>query len=245
MKRALIAVALPLVVAFGAARSVQAQRGHDQDQHGHEQDQHHTPSRVPQEEQQRRVRQQQQRSNEYREHLDQQVPEVQRQGAELQEQKRMAQYRAQQDYMARLQQQQQRLREERERDYSRDAYITTPHAYRYIVSGNARETNQYGADVLRQAVSYGYQQGYIAGRADRQDHWQANYENSIAYRDANYGYNGSYIDRGDYNYYFREGFRRGYDDGYYSRSRYGNSLNGTPTILGSLISTILGLQPIR
>ena len=136
---------------------------------------------------------------------------MQRQGAELQQQKRMAQYRAQQDYMARLQQQQQRLREDR--DYSRDAYVTTPHTYRYIVSGTARETNQYGADVLRQAV--------------------------------NYGYNGSYVDRGDYNYYFREGFRRGYDDGYYSRTRYGSSLNGTPTILGSLLSTILGLQPIR
>ena len=32
----------------------------------------------------------------------------------------------------------------------------------------------------------------------------------MPYRDANYGYSGYYVDRSDYNHYFREGFRRGY-----------------------------------
>jgi hypothetical protein len=67
--------------------------------------------------------------------------------------------------------------------------------------------------LLRQAVNYGYQEGFRAGEADRQDRWRSNYRDSYAYQDANYGYNGYYVDRGDYNYYFREGFRRGYEDG--------------------------------
>jgi hypothetical protein len=32
--------------------------------------------------------------------------------------------------------------------------------------------------MLRDAVNYGYEQGYLAGRADRQDHWSFNYQNS-------------------------------------------------------------------
>jgi hypothetical protein len=239
MKRAhAISIAL-LLLTFGGTDVVHAQGGR---QAGREKEQH-VPARVSPAEEQRRVQQQQQRATQYQHHLDQQVPVVQKQAAQLQEQKRMAQYRAQQEYAAHLQQQQQSLRESR--DYSRDPYVTTPHTYRYIVSGSARQTNQYGADVLRQAVRDGYQQGFIAGQADRQDHWQANYQNSIAYRDANYGYSGNYIDQADYNYYFRQGFRRGYDDGYYSRSRYGSSLNGTPTVLSTLLTSILGFQPIR
>ena len=35
--------------------------------------------------------------------------------------------------------------------------------------GRYYETNQYGADLLRQAVNYGYDQGVRAGQADRQD----------------------------------------------------------------------------
>src|SRR5450756_1754684 len=42
------------------------------------------------------------------------------------------------------------------------------------------ETNQYGADFLRQAGNYGYQQGFQAGAADRQDHWRSNYPGSYA-----------------------------------------------------------------
>ncbi len=55
-------------------------------------------------------------------------------------------------------------------------------------------------------------------------------------------YDGSYIPQGDYNIYFREGFRRGYEDGYGSRLQYGSLVNGTPTILAGLMTTILGLS---
>jgi hypothetical protein len=99
--------------------------------------------------------------------------------------------------------------------------------------------------MLRQAVNYGYQRGYQAGAADRQDHWRFDYENSPEYRDATFGYSGSYVDLGDYTYYFRQGFSRGYQDGYYSRLRYGNGSNGTFSILANVLSGILHLNSIR
>ena len=53
------------------------------------------------------------------------------------------------------------------------------------------------------------------------------------------------MDRDDYNHYFREGFRRGYEDGYYSRNQYGRYSNERGTILGSVLSAILNLEPLR
>jgi hypothetical protein len=228
-----------LFLTFAGSTVAHAQRDRDKQQ----KQQPPVPARVTPAEQQRRTQQEQQRATQYKQHLDQQVPVVQQQAAQLQHQKRAAQYRTQQDYAARLQQQQQSL--QTARDYSGDPYVSAPRSYRYVVSGTARQTNQYGADVLRQAVNDGYQEGVQTGKADRADHWKSNYQSSIAYRDANYGYTGNYVDQADYNYYFRQGFRRGYDDGYNSQSRYGSISNGTPTILGSLLSSILGLQSIR
>jgi hypothetical protein len=61
-------------------------------------------------------------------------------------------------------------------------------------------------------------------------------------QDASYGYDGYYVDLGEYQHYFREGFRRGYEDGYYSRSQYGSYSNGGYSILGAILEQILGLQ---
>jgi hypothetical protein len=194
-------------------------------------------------EQRQRVDEQQRRTTRYKEHLDQQVRVVHDQTEHLQEQRRSAQYRNQQEYAAQLVQQQQRL--QTARDFSNDPYINSPRTYRYVIAGTDRRTNQYGADVLREAVSLGYQQGVRAGGADRQDHWAGNYRTSIAYRDANFGYSGNYVDQGDYNYYFRQGFRRGYEDGFNRRSQYGSSSNGSGSILDAVLSGILGLQSIR
>jgi hypothetical protein len=185
----------------------------------------------------------QQRATQYRQRLDQQVRFSQQQAAQMQQQKRINEYRAQQQYLAQLRQQQLRL--QTTRNYSNDPYIRTAPSYRYAYSGTTRETNQYGADVLRQAVNYGYQEGVRFGQADRQDGLPANYRNSFAYQDANYGYSGYYVDQADYNYYFRQGFQRGYADGYNSQSQYGTSLNGTPSILATLLSSILGLTSLR
>jgi hypothetical protein len=232
-----------LIVLLASGSTVmQAQgrgRGEDEKQKHDQQDK----GKVPPQEQQRRVQQEQQRTTDYQKKVDQQTRVVQQQAAQLAEQKRAAQARTQQEYAAQLAQQRERVRAPR--DYAHDPYVTTPHTYRYTISGTARETNQYGVDVLRQAVNYGYQQGYRAGQADRQDHWRSDYSNSPAYRDANFGYTGSYIDESDYNYYFRQGFRKGYDDGYNSRFRYGSNSNGSYSILSNVLNGILGLVTIH
>ena len=64
-------------------------------------------------------------------------------------------------------------------------------------------------------------------------------EGCFAYRDANYGYNGYYISQDDYNYYFREGFRRGYEDGYHGRFKHGRYSNGKYAILSSVLAGIV------
>jgi hypothetical protein len=157
----------------------------------------------------------------------------------------MAQYRFQQQYLQRLRQQELNLRNARSYNYGRDPYFYTPPSYRYSRGGTYYETNEYGASLLRQAVNNGYEEGFRAGQADRQDHWRYNFEDSYAYRDANYGYGGYYVERDDYNYYFREGFRRGYEDGYYNRYQYGRSSNGKYIILGAVLGTILILEALH
>ncbi len=200
--------------------------------------------RAAQQRQQQLVVQQQQRLTQYRQHLDQQQVVLQQRTAQLQQQKRTAQVRFQQDYLAHMRQQQVFVTSHHP-DYDRDPFFFSVSTYRYNRGGHFYETNQYGADLLRQAVNFGYQEGFNAGGADRQDHWRASYEDSYAYQDANYGYNGYYVERDDYNFYFREGFRRGYDDGYNSRFQYGRSVNGAYVMLDIPLAQVLGFQSIR
>jgi hypothetical protein len=95
--------------------------------------------------------------------------------------------------------------------------------------------------MLRDAVNNGYEEGYRAGLSDREDGWQGDYQNSYGYQDASYGYDSYYVGLDDYNYYFREGFRRGYEDGYYSRNQYGHYSSGKYTILGAVAGAILDI----
>lgn len=81
-----------------------------------------------------------------------------------------------------------------------------------------------------------YEEGFRTGEADRQGQWHSDYQGSYAYRDANYGYSGYYLAQDDYNYYFREGFRRGYEDGYSSRHEYGRYSNGSYSMLDAIVS---------
>ncbi len=201
-------------------------------------------ARLSQDRQQQLIQQQQQRVAQYRQRLDQEQRLSQQRIAQLQQQRRMAQYRYQQRYWDHIRQQQQRIANQRY-DYNNDPYFYTAPSYRYSYGNNYYETNQYGADMLRQAVNNGYEQGFYAGQADRQDRWGYNYQGSNAYEDANYGYDGYYTDQSAYNYYFRQGFQRGYDDGYYGRYQYGSYTNGTYSILGNLLSRILNLQALR
>src|SRR4029078_7433695 len=177
----------------------------------------------------------------------QQVAEQQRfsqqRSAQLQQQRRNAQYRYQQQYLQRLQQI--RLQNARAYSVNRNSYFYAAPNYRYSRGGTFYETNQYGANPRRQAVNYGYEQGYRSGQADRQDRWASSYQDSYAYQDASYGYGGYYVDQDDYNYYFREGFRRGYEDGYASHYQYGRYSSGRYNILGAILSQILNLEPLR
>ena len=144
--------------------------------------------------------------------------------------------------MERLRQQQIFLQNDGHPDYDRDPYFYTAPSYRYYRGGRYYQTNRYGADYLRQAVNYGYQEGFRAGQADREDRWPYNFGESYAYQDANYGYNGYYIARDEYNYYFREGFRRGYEDGYNSRYHYGRYSDGNYSVLGAILGQIFRFE---
>ena len=199
--------------------------------------------RLTQQEQDARIQQQEQRTVQYRQHLDEQQRVAQQQSAQLQQQNRRAQVTFQQQYVADLQQQQVRIQVRH--DYASDPYFYTPSTYRYARAGHYYETNQYGADMLRLAINSGYDQGVRAGQADRQDRWASNYQSSYAYQDANYGYGGYYVDRSDYNAYFREGFRRGYQDGYNGRYVYGSYANGRGTVLGAIMATIINFESIN
>jgi hypothetical protein len=100
------------------------------------------------------------------------------------------------------------------------------------------------ADMLRQAVRYGYEEGVRVGRSDREDNWQFGYLDCDAYQDAMYGYDGYWVSLDDYRYYFREGFQRGYEDGYYGRWQHGAFSNGVIGILANVLVDILRIESL-
>ena len=163
----------------------------------------------------------------------------------LRQQHRTSQYALQTAYVERMRQQRIRFDRDRDRDYESDPYFYTAATVRYDRGGSYYETNQYGMSVLKQAVNYGYAEGFRTGRADRVDRWRSSYDDSYAYDDANYGYEGYYVDQDEYNFYFREGFRRGYEDGFGGRYRYGRYRNGQYTMLDAMLGQILAFQSLR
>jgi hypothetical protein len=207
--------------------------------------QQQTAQRLSAARQQQLIQQQRLRSQRYSQRLAEQERLAELQAQTYQRQNRMAQYRFQQQYYEGLRQQRLNAQNWQSYNYSSDPYFYTAPAYQYTYGGRSYDTSQYGADLLQQAVNNGYQEGYLAGQADRQDGQRFDYRNSWAYRDANYGYTGMYVDQPQYNYYFQQGFQRGYEDGYYSRSQYGQSFNGKYQILATLLAQILNLRSLR
>jgi hypothetical protein len=188
---------------------------------------------LEQERQQSRI--QQQRLNQYSQQRRQQDRLAQQRGQLLQQQQRQAHLRFQQQYLERLRQDQINLQNARSYEYSAPKY-------RYSRSGRYYQTNQYGVDMLRQAVNYGYEEGVRAGQADREDRARFSYRDSYAYQDATCGYNGYHVDLNEYRYYFREGFNRGYQDGYYGRFQYGRNTNGAFSLLGNILQQVFNVQ---
>lgn len=197
--------------------------------------------RLDRHEQQRRIDDERRRAEQFRQQEDNRRRDADRRAREFERQRRYAQYRYQQDYWHRLYALQVRWNS-RSYDYWNDPYYSTPASYGYSWGGRWYQTNYYGAELLQQAVDYGYREGWRAGQADLQDGWADDYQNSWAWQDASYGYHGYYVDADTYRYYFREGFRRGYQDAYYRQQNYGSrDSSGNAVIAAAIVGTILGL----
>lgn len=131
-------------------------------------------------------------------------------------------------------------------------------------NGSYYNTNERGVQILRQAVNEGYRQGFRTGRSDLDGRRGVSYSDSDMYRIGTYGYKG-YVTQSQYQYYFRQGFQRGYDDGantryrdtnnnnygqnnngygqeYNQRYQYGSSSNGVLSMLGSILGQIMNLR---
>lgn len=137
--------------------------------------------------------------------------------------------------------------------------------YRVYRNGSYYTTDNRGAELLRQAVNAGYQQGFQAGRSDYSNRRSIRYSNSNVYQSGTYGYQ-SYVNQSQYQYYFRQGFQRGYQDGsnsryqnnnnsygqyndgygqnngYNQQYQYGSSSNGVVSILSTILSQILNIR---
>ncbi|HQU81763.1 MAG TPA: hypothetical protein PKY59_01475 [Pyrinomonadaceae bacterium] len=146
-----------------------------------------------------------------------------------------------------VQKQQQKVIKQQEKVYKQQEKLARQQQkldnqrYRVYRNGSYYQTDNRGAQLLRQAVNAGYQQGFNAGKNDRSGRRGSNYRNSSVYRNGNYGYQ-SYVDSRQYQYYFQQGFERGYQDGYNSRFQYGTNNNGAVSILGSILQGILNIQ---
>jgi hypothetical protein len=193
------------------------------------------------------------RQAQYVRYVEQQQKMHQKRLARLQAKKRLAQYRYQQQYFARLLQLHRSNEMARRQAYRNDAFFNTAFDRRYRRANAYYQTNRYGIEHLQQAARYGYAEGYQAGMADRQDKWLPGPGSvrgpgwlvSDVYQDASYGYNGLYVDQEDYTYYFREGFRHGYQDGYNNRAQYGTFVNGNYTLFEKILATILPYEMLN
>lgn len=192
-----------------------------------------------------RIRHDQQRADRYYAAQARQREVAMQRTRALQQQRRANQYRYQNQYNQRLRQQHVSWNSGRY-NYYNDPFYSTPASYRYQFGGQWHSTNRYGANLMQQAVDYGYQEGLRAGQADRYDGWRADYRDNYAYQDAGYGYNGRYISPGEYQHYFRQGFQRGYQDGYGNRYDYGyRRSDGSVAIIAAVLATIVGLQVLN
>jgi hypothetical protein len=202
--------------------------------------------RLSREEQEERIRRQQANLQLYRQNIALREEVAERDEQILRQQKRIAHLRFQESYAERLRQQRIALLNARYDFYNDPFYYTGP-SYRYRREGRYYTTNEIGIDALKRALNQGYKEGYRAGRADREDGWRFDPLASFAYQDANYGYDGRYIAQSEYNHYFREGFQRGYEDGYYGRRKYGSGGDDDNEwwIAAGVIAAVLAIEAIN
>jgi hypothetical protein len=89
-------------------------------------------------------------------------------------------------------------------------------------------------------VEGGYQEGYLAGRHDVAARQGFSPRSGSSYRSGLVGFSAGPVPSSDYQYYFREGYDRGYQDGFYQRNQYGTVRSGKAAILDAALGTILG-----
>jgi hypothetical protein len=138
---------------------------------------------------------------------------------------------------------------DRSNGYGYNSGVTNDDRYRVYRNGSYYNTDRNGAELLRQAVNTGYQQGFQAGVQDSRNRRRSSWSNSNMYRSGTYGYQ-SYVDRSQYQYYFQQGFQRGYQDGLNSgrRNGYNNgysngySNGGSVNILGTILNQLLNIR---
>jgi len=124
-----------------------------------------------------------------------------------------------------------------------------PGRYRINRNGTWYNTDNRGAYALRQAINEGYRQGFAAGRSDRNGIRRGGWSNNNVYRSGTFGYQ-SVVAQSQYQYYFRQGFQRGYQDGSNSQYRddyngeyqYGTNNGGTLNILATVLNQLLNIQ---
>jgi hypothetical protein len=226
--------------------ALQKQQERELQQKRAQQERQQQQKRVSRQQQQERIRKQEQQLALYRKNIALREQLAERDAEILRQQRRIQHLRFHQQYEERLRAQQAQLVRARYDFYNDPFYYTAPN-YRYRRDGRYYFTNQYGIRQLERALQAGYNEGFKAGRADRADRWRYDYRSAFAYRDANYGYEGRYLDQDEYHHYFREGFQRGYDDGYYGRRNYGRQnddggINDEWLIAGAVVAAIIGYE---
>ncbi|HEX6126969.1 MAG TPA: hypothetical protein VFZ23_16470 [Pyrinomonadaceae bacterium] len=113
--------------------------------------------------------------------------------------------------------------------------------YRVYRDGRYYQVDNRGAELLRQAVNRGYQQGFRQGQLDARYGRRSGYYGNNIYQMGTYGYQ-TYVDRSQYQYYFQQGFQRGYEDGFNNQYRYGYRSNNGLNILGTILNGILNIS---
>jgi len=222
-------------------------RQRDQKQPGDNRQQDRGPSsRAPRndKERQKEVERQEKRFEKYRDRLNKQEEVAEQRRRRLEQEKRIAHARYQQAYAERMRERRKDLYSKYDHDLRNDPFFDAPPRFRYYRGNKYFNVNRYVAEVLKDAVDYGYEQGYYAGRADYEDGWRFSYKDCYAYEDATYGYTGYWVDLNEYRHYFREGFRHGYEDGYYNVFYFGRYENGRHRILADILARIIYFIPL-
>jgi hypothetical protein len=101
--------------------------------------------------------------------------------------------------------------------------------------------DNYTEDVVSQAYTYGYEQGYIAGQRDAQYRQSSYYGQPEDYGYNDYLYDGYSASLGENRYYLTRGYDLGYRDAYNGRNEYDPYSGGNVDLVSLLINGVLNM----